>query len=242
MSEKPFARIIVAVPQLPSLTYKCPTDVEIQVGDRCIVSLGRREVVGLVVAREDTTDISSDRQKSVQRVFKEVSPLDESWLRFTKFASDYYQHSWGEVALSNLPNFFRSKPGPRYAVSLERLRQLKTVNSKANNEVVLQLNDEQRLAVEMITKATSFVPFVLHGVTGSGKTEVYLRVIESVLSRNPDAQVLLLVPEINLTPQLEARIRSRFPGKGLVCMHSGLSNGDRARACLLYTSPSPRDR
>ena len=232
MSEKPFARVIVDVPQLPSLTYKCPTDVEIRVGDRCIVSLGRREVVGLVVALEDTTDISSDRQKSVQRVFKEVSPLDESWLRFTKFASDYYQHSWGEVALSNLPNFFRSKPGPRYAVSLERLRQLKTVSSKANNEVVLQLNDEQRLAVEMITKATSFVPFVLHGVTGSGKTEVYLRVIESVLSRNPDAQVLLLVPEINLTPQLEARIRSRFPGKRLVCMHSGLSNGDRARAWL----------
>ena len=73
MSEKPFALIIVAAPQLPSLTYKCPTDVEIQVGDRCIVSLGRREVVGLVVALEDTTDISSDRQKSVQRVFKEVS-------------------------------------------------------------------------------------------------------------------------------------------------------------------------
>lgn len=232
MSVKPFVRIVVDVPQLPSLTYKCPTDVEIQIGDRCVVPLGRRDVVGLAVDFEDITEISCDKQKSVQRVLNEVSPLDESWLRFTKFASDYYQHSWGEVALSNLPSFFRSKPGPRYAASLERLRQLKTVKTVANDEQGPQLNEEQRFAVEMISKATSFVPFVLHGVTGSGKTEVYLRVIENVLNQNENAQVLLLVPEINLTPQLEARIRSRFPGKMLVCMHSGLSNGDRAKAWL----------
>ena len=188
MSVKPFVRIVVDVPQLPSLTYKCPTDVEIQIGDRCVVPLGRRDVVGLAVDFEDITEISCDKQKSVQRVLNEVSPLDESWLRFTKFASDYYQHSWGEVALSNLPSFFRSKPGPRYAASLERLRQLKTVKTVANDEQGPQLNEEQRFAVEMISKATSFVPFVLHGVTGSGKTEVYLRVIENVLNQNENAQ------------------------------------------------------
>lgn len=233
MSGKPFVRIVVDVPQLPSLTYKCPTDVEIHIGDRCVVPLGRRDVVGLAVDFEDVTEISSDKQKSVKRVLNEVAPLEESWLRFTKFASDYYQHSWGEVALSNLPSFFRSKPGPRYEASLKRLRQLKIVrNSTVSDEQGPQLNEEQRFAVEMITKATSFVPFVLHGVTGSGKTEVYLRVIENVLNQNADAQVLLLVPEINLTPQLEARIRSRFPGKMLVCMHSGLSNGERAKAWL----------
>lgn len=89
------------------------------------------------------------------------------------------------------------------------------------------LHAEQRDAVQTIASADGFAPFLLHGVTGSGKTEVYLHAIEATLARRPDAQVLMLVPEINLTPQLQARIASRFPGVPLALLHSGMADQER---------------
>ncbi|MGC7407433.1 DEAD/DEAH box helicase, partial [Pandoraea pneumonica] len=76
--------------------------------------------------------------------------------------------------------------------------------------------------------AGNFSPFLLYGVTGSGKTEVYLHAIADALAREPAAQVLMLVPEINLTPQLEARIAARFPGVPMAALHSGLAEQPRA--------------
>ncbi|SKC53027.1 primosomal protein N' [Paraburkholderia hospita] len=94
------------------------------------------------------------------------------------------------------------------------------------------LTDEQTAAVEAIRDAQAFAPFLLHGVTGSGKTEVYLRALAGLLSTNPQAQALVLVPEINLTPQFEAAFRARFASMDdteIVTLHSGLAEGERAR-------------
>ena len=90
-----------------------------------------------------------------------------------------------------------------------------------------ELNEEQALAVEQIVQASQvFKAWLIHGITGSGKTEVYIRLIQHALQQN-DAQVLVLVPEINLTPQLEARFRSRLPNFQLVSLHSNLSESER---------------
>lgn len=90
-----------------------------------------------------------------------------------------------------------------------------------------QLNAEQQTATEQISHTKKgFAPYCLHGITGSGKTEVYIRLIEQFLN-DRDAQVLVLVPEINLTPQLEARFRSRLPQYTLVSLHSHLSESER---------------
>jgi primosomal protein N' (replication factor Y) len=87
------------------------------------------------------------------------------------------------------------------------------------------LNPAQQQAVDSILgQLNSFAPFLLEGVTGSGKTEVYLRLIEQILERQQ--QALVLVPEIGLTPQLVARFSKRFPVP-LALLHSGL--GDRER-------------
>ena len=91
-----------------------------------------------------------------------------------------------------------------------------------------ELTPEQDAAVSAIVAAHGrYTPFVLHGVTGSGKTEVYLRAIADVVARGE--QALVLVPEISLTPQLVARFAARFPGP-LAVLHSGLTDTDRLQA------------
>jgi len=87
------------------------------------------------------------------------------------------------------------------------------------------LTSEQQQSVDAVTAAQGYACFLLHGITGSGKTEVYVHLMHDVLQRG--GQVLLLVPEINLTPQLENYFRSRFPEVNLVSLHSGLSEGER---------------
>jgi len=86
------------------------------------------------------------------------------------------------------------------------------------------LTDEQQVAVDAIISATGFAPMLLHGVTGAGKTEVYLNSIAAVRARGAGA--IVLVPEISLTPQLAARFRARF-GDEVAILHSGLSERDR---------------
>ncbi|MDU0810711.1 MAG: primosomal protein N' [Burkholderia sp.] len=97
--------------------------------------------------------------------------------------------------------------------------------------IKLQLTDEQVKALTEIVSSDGFSPFLLYGVTSSGKTEVYLHALLERLKAFSDAQVLVLVPEINLTPQFEAAFRKRFsdilPADTVVTLHSGLTNGVR---------------
>ncbi|MDE2388478.1 MAG: primosomal protein N', partial [Betaproteobacteria bacterium] len=93
------------------------------------------------------------------------------------------------------------------------------------------LTSEQAIAVDTITSSNRhFNTWLLHGVTGSGKTEVYLRIIEPMLALGK--QTLVLIPEINLTPQLEAVFRNRFPAVPLVSLHSGLNDTERLSGWL----------
>jgi len=89
-----------------------------------------------------------------------------------------------------------------------------------------QPNAEQGAAIAAIAAGTGFAPILLEGVTGSGKTEVYLHAIADCLARG--RQVLVLVPEIGLTPQALARFRARL-GVPVHALHSGLADGERAR-------------
>jgi primosomal protein N' (replication factor Y) len=107
-----------------------------------------------------------------------------------------------------------------------------TTDNASEASALPTLTDEQGAAVQAIRDADGFAPFLLHGVTGSGKTEVYLRALAEILAQKPDAQALVLVPEINLTPQFEAAFRARFAAldaTAIVTLHSGLAEGERAR-------------
>lgn len=102
-----------------------------------------------------------------------------------------------------------------------------------------ELNQDQIQALQAMCETQGFKPWLLHGITGSGKTEVYIRLLQSVLAAN-DGQALVLVPEINLTPQLEARFRSRLPEFPMVSLHSNLSESERLQNWRLAQSGQAR--
>ena len=104
--------------------------------------------------------------------------------------------------------------------------------SMPSSNIEPMLSDEQQQAIkEVLALTNSFKPWLLFGITGSGKTEVYIQILRQIL-QNPQAQVLVLVPEINLTPQLEARFRNRLSQYPLVTLHSNLSESERLQNWL----------
>ena len=108
---------------------------------------------------------------------------------------------------------------------------LPDTNNSARKISLPELTPEQSTAANSITmQFDHFATWLLHGVTGSGKTEVYLRLIEKALSENK--QTLILIPEINLTPQLEAVFRARFMKTAIVSLHSGLNDTERLQGWL----------
>ncbi|MFL6660038.1 MAG: primosomal protein N' [Massilia sp.] len=206
--------------------WPCAPGDEPQVGQLAMVNFGRRDVVGLIVEVKNTTDVPADKLKDALAVRSQLSPLAPAWLALTAFAADYYQRPLGEVALPGLPKNLRVLT----TVALDRaLKKLAKATPEHDHQPVdmPQLNPAQQQAADAIGGAQGYQAMLLYGVTGSGKTEVYLQACAQVLAREAQGQILILVPEINLTPQLEGNIRARFPGVMLATLHSSLSEGER---------------
>ena len=197
-----------------------------QPGQLVVVPFGRQELVGVVVEVCDTTAVPVDKIKDVIAIRSELSPLLPEWMALAQFAAEYYQRPLGEVALPALPKNLKAIK----TISLQRgLKKLDKLGEQKDAQPTAEpeLNHEQQAAVEAIVTGSGYAAHLLFGVTGSGKTEVYLQSVARVLAQQPDAQVLILVPEINLTPQFEAHIRARFPGLMLSTLHSGMAEGER---------------
>jgi primosomal protein N' (replication factor Y) len=197
-----------------------------EVGQLALVSFGRREAVGLIVEIAHETDVPPDKLKNAIAVRSQLSPLSAQWLALAGFAADYYQRPLGEVALPGVPKNLRVSTTVALERALKKMAKLAPPGDPAPTGMP-PLNREQQEAADAVGGAVGFTPLLLYGVTGSGKTEVYLQACAQVLARDPQAQILILVPEINLTPQLEGNIRARFPGLMLATLHSSLSEGER---------------
>jgi len=143
-----------------------------------------------------------------------------------RFLSAYYQRPLGETVIGALPPRMRSvKALPRKV-----LQQATGASGTRFVESHTPTPDQVRVRERIAAAFGRFQPFLLHGVTGSGKTEIYLHLIAQVLGRG--AQALVLVPEISLTPQLEARFRQAFPETRIALLHSGLQDIARTSAWL----------
>jgi primosomal protein N' (replication factor Y) len=242
------AQVVVDVPLAQPLDYRAPAD--LNRGELCVVPVGRRRQVGIVVGLSDHSQIEEARLRAVGERLP-VAPLAPAWLELCRFAAEYYHYGWGELALPALPPLLREPPkAPRVSRKKKAAAQAEAPpDAAAALELPAAeaqappapsqaptLRAEQQAAIDAIGTAPGFAPFLLYGVTGSGKTEVYLGAIERCLAqaqaRGEAAQALLLVPEINLTPQLQARLSARFPGRTVLSLHSGMAPRERAQAWL----------
>jgi len=206
--------------------WYCDAAEQPQVGQLAFVPFGPREVMGLIVGVVAETDVPAGKLKDALAIRSQLAPLSAQWLALAGFAADYYQRPLGEVALPGLPKNLRAPTPLTLDKALKKLAKLDAPHDGTPLNMPV-LNPSQQEAADAIGGAVGFTPTLLYGVTGSGKTEVYLQACAQVLAREADAQILILVPEINLTPQLEGNIRARFPGVMLATLHSSLSEGER---------------
>ncbi|MGD9774854.1 replication restart helicase PriA [Diaphorobacter sp.] len=198
------------------------------------VPLGRREVLGVVwdAPPQPAPLPPGMAARPIASVLDGIAPLDAAWRRLVAFTARYYQRALGEVALAALPPQLRDLAPEQLARRLRR--PTPPAHSPDGTSPSIALTAEQTSAAARIGVERG--PFLLFGSTGSGKTEVYLHCVQRALAAHPAAQALVMVPEINLTPQLEARFRQRFaPQYGdaaVVSMHSGMTHPQRLKSWL----------
>jgi primosomal protein N' (replication factor Y) len=217
-------RVALDVPLDEAFDFRLPDGIEAPRGSLVVVPFGRARKVGVVVASAATSKVPAARLRDVESVVADVPAFGGADLELFEFCASYYQRPLGEAIAASLPPRLRQ-------VRRRAVRPSPVPAEPPGFEAPLPLNGEQRAALDAIRVGEGrFHPVVLQGITGSGKTEVYLHLVAAALARG--RQALMLVPEIGLTPQFQERVRSRFPGARLVATHSGLSQGERAQAWL----------
>jgi primosomal protein N' (replication factor Y) (superfamily II helicase) len=211
----------------PTLDYLCERP--LAAGTLVRVPFGRRQVAGIVWDAGPPTPSETPLElRPVAQVLDAMPPLAPAWRQLVGFAAGYYQRGLGELALAVLPPELRRLDAAQLERRLKRLPAPDAAVAAPTPDGEA-LTAAQRAAVDALGAAPPG-PVLLHGVTGSGKTEVYLQAAAKALAAG--RQVLVLVPEINLTPQLEARLAARFAGHRLVSLHSALTPAQRLKHWL----------
>jgi primosomal protein N' (replication factor Y) len=193
------------------------------------VPLGRREVLGVVwdAADADQPEPAGAEIKAIAGELSGLPALAEPWRKLVTFCAAYYRRGLGEVALAGLPPQLRDLDVTQLARRLKRPAHEVQMHERPEP---LALTPEQREALSGFEAAPG--PFLLFGATGSGKTEVYLQAVQNLLARDAQAQALVMVPEINLTPQLQERFVARFGAANVVAMNSGMTHPQRLKSWL----------
>ena len=213
-----FYNIAIAIPLRQAFTYH--SNQQIIPGTRVAVKFGRTNKLGIVIEVIRKTDIKT---KPIHMVLDDLPIFSKTELKIFRWASNYYLHPIGEVISSFLPTNLRQTKNTFEAETIASNREI----IEQNSEFETILNSEQIKAVKFLNELEGFLPTLLHGVTGSGKTEVYIRCIYEQLLNNKS--VLVLAPEIALTPQLESRVRNQF-GDLVGVYHSKMTPSARYKA------------
>ncbi len=292
-SENQILQVAVPTPLRRLFDYLPPAspNKKIVIGARVSVPFGARTVIGIVIKKNDRSEISRDKLRRISKVLDDISCLPTSLFNTLLWAANYYQHPIGEAFYTALPLKLRQgaplhekkivwkrKQEEALESDVEKLgrahRQrelLKFIatNGPSNPDILKQqgfdtalikklessgfimsetlknresssfnteikakpesikLSEEQAVSLEKIESTKGFSCILLNGITGSGKTEVYMRAMENYLLAGK--QCLVLVPEIGLTPQTVSRFEERFSCP-VVSLHSNLSDGERLMA------------
>ena len=168
------------------------------------ININKKYITYLKLNKYDESLIKNTKQQEIIELLKEKD-IEKSKLK--------------DISLSSINTLIKNNIISEYKIEDYRLKE---ENNLVDNKH--ELNSIQKEVIKEIIDNKEQRPYLLHGVTGSGKTEVYMNVIEYYLSQNKTA--IVLVPEISLTPQLVSIFKARFNNK-VAILHSGLSNGEK---------------
>ena len=217
------------------LTYR--SELPLAPGSLVRVPLGRREILGVVwetMAGTTEPAVQAEKLRDIASTLDGLPALSANWRQLIRFAASYYQRALGEVALAALPPQLRELTAIQLQRRIVRRAARQPDRPPTTLETDRALSPEQAVALQGFRDTAGTA--LLFGATGSGKTEVYLQAVQELLLREPAAQALVMVPEINLTPQLQARFMARFEPlfghHAVVSLHSGMTNPRRLNSWL----------
>lgn len=203
-------KVAVAAPIDAPLTYIKPAEMCLKRGQAVIVPLGGRKVAGVAIG--PTSEPSEFKLKSIASLDTDRPTIPENYMSWFEWLSRYYIYPIGMVFELAFP--------PLKKKSGRATRKSAIVKDTEYSSGHRDLTGDQIRVIADISAKTGFATHLLHGVTGSGKTEVYIQLLEQTLAKGQ--QGLVLVPEISLTPQLIQRFSERF-GQKVAVIHSHLT-------------------
>jgi primosomal protein N' (replication factor Y) len=214
--------VAVPLPLRDLYTYTVPAafDASVAPGARVQVPFGRRNVVGYVVGFPASATVP--RLKPIERLLDDPPLLTPALLDLARWIASYYACSFGEALRAVLPGGVDRRRGAPRSRDFGLLP-----GALLEAAPPAQLNRWQQAAFDRVAAqldSGGFAAFLLHGVTGSGKTEVYLHAIRRALARGRAA--ILLIPEIALTPQVADRVRARLDAN-VGILHSAMTHAER---------------
>jgi primosomal protein N' (replication factor Y) len=225
MGDNLYVQVAVNLPLKDVFDYSVPLELRgaVAIGKRVWVPFRNRAMTGVIVKISGQTAIA--QTKDISRVIDDEPLLSPDMLALTRWMADYYFCSWGEAIEAAVAGPFK------HGKTTVRVREISSSLLKARDTekgpdiIRTEHQDKALTAVMPHISAGTFGVFLLHGITASGKTEVYFGAIEAVLRENKEA--IVLVPEIALTPQTLQRFTEKF-GKGAVAViHSRLSKSEK---------------
>ena len=216
-----FAEVAVPLPLRNTFHYRIPSNLKgkIAAGQRVRVPLGPRRLMGYVVGLADSVPFR--RIKPLEAVLDEEPLLGPDLLELTRWMAKVYQAGWGETIAAALPGPLRRSRTEMKPRKIEEEPEIPATSPHP-------LTPEQQQALEEISepiRSKTHGIFLLHGITSSGKTEVYLQAIRKVLEQGRSS--IVLVPEISLTPQAIERFQGRFGRETVAVLHSGMLQSKR---------------
>jgi len=212
-----YIEVVFNIPLKTTFYYTTPNELaeeSIKIGMRVSAGLGKRKLTGFIVNIFEEKPAVEFEIKNIQRIIDKEPLFDDDYYNIAKWISEMYMCSTGEALFSMIPSGRREKDF-----------EIDIAEELLENVDQITLNEKQKGVIEIIRDSNKSL-FYLYGVTGSGKTEVYLNIAENVLAQGKS--VIYLVPEIALTHQLMDYMTARF-GKNIAVLHSGLTPSQKLK-------------
>jgi len=209
--------VAVDAPLAENLTYLQNSEFTVERGDVVYVTLGRRKTLGVVTKTNLPVPENLPYQlKPVVSLHEQWPRISETQMQWLEWVSEYYLHPLGQVLQLCFPPLLKTEKA--------RASKRSAVIPEIEMTIGHALNEDQIRCVNAISEKSGFSTHLLHGVTGAGKTEIYLELFEKTLKEGKRG--LFLLPEISLTPQLINRFARRF-GNEIAVLHSQLTDRER---------------